>query len=113
MLTNPLRSSPSPLSQTFTGPVDYSQQLPVMLGSMVAPGTPVFNHSIPQPPLHFYQQGIRGRRSETDVEALRSQLLDEFRANKSRKWELRVRSICKKVLLGPYLPLTGHFWIRG
>ncbi|ETW85895.1 hypothetical protein HETIRDRAFT_471122 [Heterobasidion irregulare TC 32-1] len=38
----------------------------------------------------MYQQGIHsGRRREGDNPALRSPILDEFRANKSRKWELR------------------------
>ncbi|KAI9571535.1 ARM repeat-containing protein [Boletus coccyginus] len=43
-------------------------------------------HGIP-----FYHQSVRpGRRHDNDATlALRSPLLDEFRANKSRKWELR------------------------
>lgn len=48
-------------------------------------------HGIP-----FYHQNLRpGRRQDAnDVgSALRSPLLDEFRANKARKWELRVCSI--------------------
>ncbi|PFH54339.1 hypothetical protein AMATHDRAFT_135939 [Amanita thiersii Skay4041] len=41
-------------------------------------------------PLHVYSQNVRnGRRDGDPSAALRSPLLDEFRANKSRKWELR------------------------
>ncbi|THH16351.1 hypothetical protein EW146_g4279 [Bondarzewia mesenterica] len=74
-----LRSSPSP-HQAYAGTLDYGSQLPLMLpgGAMYAGLSP-----------HMYQQGMHsGRRREGDT-ALRSPLLDEFRANKSRKWELR------------------------
>lgn len=58
--------------------VEYGAQLPLMLP---------YGHS----PLHMYPQGIHGGRRDGDISTtLRSALLDEFRANKSRKWELRV-----------------------
>lgn len=43
--------------------------------------------------MHSYGPGMRRVRSDAldaPSGALRSQLLDEFRANKARKWELRV-----------------------
>ena len=77
-----VRSSPSPHQAYPT--LDYGSQLPMML-----PG--VYGGLNPQA-MHMYQQGVHsGRRKESEGVALRSQLLDEFRANKSRKWELRVR----------------------
>ena len=47
-------------------------------------------HGIP-----FYHHNVRpGRRQDmSESLALRSPLLDEFRANKSHKWELRVCQI--------------------
>lgn len=58
--------------------LEYGAQLPMMLP---------YGHGS----LHMYPQGIRGSRRDGDPSAaLRSALLDEFRANKSRKWELRV-----------------------
>jgi len=58
--------------------LEYGTQLPMMLP---------YGHG----PLHMYPQGIRGSRRDGDPSStLRSALLDEFRANKSKKWELRV-----------------------
>jgi pumilio RNA-binding family len=55
------------------------------------PGSAMYSHN-PQA-MHAYQQGMRPGRRNDGTEpsmALRSPLLDEFRANKARKWELRV-----------------------
>ena len=43
-------------------------------------------------PLHMYPRPARRSDSNDLVTTLRSPLLDEFRANKARKWELRVRT---------------------
>lgn len=76
LMYNAMRSSPSP-HQGFMS-LEYGTQLPMMLP---------YGHS----PLHMYPQGIRnGRRDGDPSTTLRSALLDDFRANKSRKWELRV-----------------------
>ncbi|KAF8894634.1 armadillo-type protein [Infundibulicybe gibba] len=76
-----MRSTPSPHPQPFGGAVDYGSPISVMM-----PGGPMF----PQP-MHVYARGLRqGRRNDwSEPTALRSALLDEFRANKARKWELR------------------------
>ena len=71
--------------QAYAATMDYGTQLPFML-----PGGALYGlnaHGIP-----FYHQTMRpGWRHDNDVtSALRSPLLDEFRANKSRKWDLRV-----------------------
>jgi pumilio RNA-binding family len=72
----------------------------------------MYGHGGPQT-MHGYSQVIRpGRRdgSETSI-ALRSPLLDEFRANKTRKWDLRV-SLCVLygVLTFVHDGLAGHSW---
>ena len=80
-----MRSTPSP-HQAFAAAIDYGSQIPVML-----PGSAMYSHN-PQA-MHAYQQGMRPGRRNDGTEpsmALRSPLLDEFRANKARKWELRV-----------------------
>lgn len=88
-----LRSSPSP-HQAYAGALDYGSQLPLML-----PGGAIYAGLSPQS-MHMYQQGIHsGRRREGDNPALRSPILDEFRANKSRKWELRVSAVIYPHLL--------------
>ncbi|KAF8628339.1 hypothetical protein AX15_003881 [Amanita polypyramis BW_CC] len=75
LMYNAIRSSPSP-HQAFMG-LEYGTQIPMMVP---------YGHS----PLHMYPRGVRGCRRDGDSSAaLRSPLLDEFRANKSRKWELR------------------------
>lgn len=82
-----MRSSPSPHTQAYSA-LDYGSQIPMMLAGGM------YGHGGPQA-IHGYSQVIRpGRRdsSETSI-ALRSPLLDEFRANKTRKWDLRV-SLC-------------------
>lgn len=83
MMYPAIRSTPSPHSQAYPPAMDYGSQMPMMLaGGMYGPG----------PQMHGYSQPIRsGRRDANDAGmALRSPLLDEFRANKARKWELRV-----------------------
>ncbi|TFK54861.1 ARM repeat-containing protein [Heliocybe sulcata] len=79
-----VRSPPSPHTQGYG--MDYSQQVPIMI-----PGAPIYGGGIsPQSMQMFSQGGRSGRRDGNDVGvALRSALLEEFRANKSRKWELR------------------------
>lgn len=71
--------------------MEYGTQLPFMLPGGALYGHAGLNaHGIP-----FYHQAVRpGRRYDNDAtSALRSPLLDEFRANKSRKWELRVSCV--------------------
>ncbi|KAI6109002.1 ARM repeat-containing protein [Pisolithus croceorrhizus] len=59
----------------YTAAIDYSAQLPFMLHNGAMYGHAALNaHGIP-----FYHQNA----------AARTPLLDEFRANKTRKWELR------------------------
>jgi pumilio RNA-binding family len=53
------------------------------------PGPSVYGHGVNPQAIRLYQQGIRtGRNGPTA--ALRSQLLEDFRANKARNWELQV-----------------------
>lgn len=63
--------------------------------ALMMPGGPMYGG--PNPPgMHSYPQGVRpGRRDGPEHLALslRSALLDEFRSNKSRKWDLKVASI--------------------
>lgn len=85
-----LRSTPSPHPQAYAAAMEYGSQLPVML-----PGGTMYGHAAMNPPaMHMYPHGGRiGRRGDGGLDnhaALRSPLLDEFRANKARKWELRV-----------------------
>ena len=79
MLYANMRSSPSPHSTPYGAAVDFSPQLPhgVPRGGMFPNGGP------PGP-------GYGGRHGRRGDGAVRSAQLDEFRANKSRKWELRV-----------------------
>lgn len=90
LLAASMRPPPSPLPAMFGAPLDYSQQMPVVMGSVVASGAPMYGHGASQP-IHMFQHA-RGPRREDGPAALRSPLLDEFRANKTRKWELRVSS---------------------
>ncbi|KAG9318499.1 armadillo-type protein [Chiua virens] len=73
--------------QAYAAAIEYSTQVPFMLPGSALYGHPGLNaHGIP-----FFHQNVRpGRRHDNDPTlSLRSPLLDEFRANKSRKWELR------------------------
>jgi pumilio RNA-binding family len=81
-----IRSSPSPHTQAYGAALDYSAQMPVML-----PGGAMYGPSVNHQAMHLYQQGMRvGRTDNEPTATLRSQLLEDFRANKARKWELRV-----------------------
>ncbi|TFY82620.1 hypothetical protein EWM64_g1389 [Hericium alpestre] len=71
-----LRSSPSP-HQGYAGALDYASQMPLQVYGGLGLQT-----------MHMYPGPQGGRRREGEV-ALRSPLLDEFRANKTRKWDLR------------------------
>lgn len=78
-----MRSTPSPHPHGYPAGVDYGAQMPMMLAGGIYGG--------PQA-MHSYPRGMhQARREVFDVGmTLRSPLLDEFRANKARKWELRV-----------------------
>lgn len=81
-------STPSPHGQPFGGPAEYAGQVPIMMPGAVMFGTPGNNQA-----LTLFQQTLNhGRKLESGDSSgvtLRSPLLDEFRANKSRKWELK------------------------
>lgn len=80
LLYNALRSTPSPHPQAFGTPFDY--------GQMVLSGAPLYGPGPQGAPM--FSQGSRATRREGEGHStLRSPLLDEFRANKTRKWELR------------------------
>ncbi|KAH9951939.1 ARM repeat-containing protein [Amylocystis lapponica] len=83
-----LRSTPSPHQQAYAAAMDYGSQL-----SLMVPGGTIYGHAGMNPPtMHMYQQGGRGRRGDDRGDnhgAIRSPVLDDFRANKTRKWELR------------------------
>lgn len=79
-----MRSTPSPHPQAYAAAMDYGSHM-MLAGNL-------YGHAGPQA-MHGYHQPMRpGRRDGSDggMAALRSPLLDEFRANKTRKWELRV-----------------------
>jgi len=79
------------ICQGYTAAIEYGTQLPFMV-----PGGPLYGHAgLNAHGIPFYHQSVRpGRRHDNDATlALRSPLLDEFRANKSRKWELRVSCV--------------------
>jgi hypothetical protein len=80
----PMRSMSSTLPQTYTAPnLGYGPQIPMAPRPMYASG-----HN-----LHHVYPKIRPARrrgiNESSI-ALRSPILDDFRNNKMRKWELRV-----------------------
>ena len=78
-----LRSSPSP-HPAFPA-VDYATQMSQM--QMMLPGGLYGHAGMGMNPNMFH----RGRRSVYDANAAtRSPLLDEFRSNKTRGWELKV-----------------------
>lgn len=65
---------------------------------MMMPGSGLFgNQAAASQALAIYQQTLNRvpglEESDTGNLALRSALLDEFRANKTRKWELRVSDV--------------------
>lgn len=88
---NMRHSTPSPHAQGYPVAMEYTGQLPVLIGANLMPGTPVYTHAAPNThPIHLYQGMKPGRRIDGAESSLRSQLLDDFRSNKARKWELRV-----------------------
>ncbi len=87
-----IRSPPSPYQYTgsphmYAVPVDYGTPHPG-----VHPGTPgAVYGSLGPHAMHFYNHGAQfSRRRDGDAIALRSPILEEFRTNRSRKWELCV-----------------------
>lgn len=83
-----IQSAPQPHPQAYPAPVDFHAQHPMM----VPPGTVYGPMGMSPHHLRFQQPpGVRGhRRSDVDHRvAIRSPLLDEFRMNRSKKWELR------------------------
>ncbi|KAF8503539.1 armadillo-type protein [Russula emetica] len=85
-----MRSPPSPHQYTssphlYAAHVEYGTPHPG-----VHPGTPgaIYGNLGPHT-MHFYNQGAQfSRRRDGDAIALRSPILEEFRTNRSRKWEL-------------------------
>ncbi|KAJ3489071.1 hypothetical protein NLI96_g2381 [Meripilus lineatus] len=80
-----VRSSPSPHLPSYSM-VEFATQLPIVVpGSVYGPGvSPTSPH-----PLQHPHHGHRIRRAHDANSTLRSQLLDEFRANRTRGWELK------------------------
>jgi hypothetical protein len=87
-----MRSPPSPHQYTssphlYAAHVEYGTPHPG-----VHPGTPGAIYSSLGPhTMHYYNQGAQfSRRRDGDAIALRSPILEEFRVNRSRKWEISV-----------------------
>jgi hypothetical protein len=87
-----MRSPPSPHQYTssphlYAAHVEYGAPHPG-----VHPGTPgAIYGSLGPHAMHFYNQGAQfSRRRDGDAIALRSPILEEFRTNRSRKWEICV-----------------------
>ncbi|KAF8522285.1 ARM repeat-containing protein [Hysterangium stoloniferum] len=88
LVANMRHSTPSPHAQAYTTGVEYTGQLPVMMGLQ---GASMYPHAAANHTMHLYP-GLRPNRRDDNggsTVALRSPLLDEFRANRARKWELR------------------------
>lgn len=78
-----MRSTPSPHPQGFSA-VEYAAQMQMMLPGALYGQVNVGNN--------MFHRG--GRRSIYDANAAnRSPLLDEFRSNKTRGWELTVSTL--------------------
>jgi hypothetical protein len=90
-----MRSTPSPHPQGY--PVEYGSPM------MMVPGL------FPQG-AHVYQRGPHPGRRDAESAPLRSALLEDFRTNKTRKWELRVSQLLPSSLL-MLIPLSGYLWI--
>ena len=59
--------------------------------SMIFPGVSVYGHGVNPQVMLVYQQGIySGRNDNQPTGVIRSQLLEDFRENRDRQWELRV-----------------------
>jgi hypothetical protein len=89
-----MRSPPSPHQYTssphlYAAHVEYGTPHPG-----VHPGTPgAIYGSLGPHAMHFYNQGAQfSRRRDGDAIALRSPTLEEFRTNRSRKWDICVSS---------------------
>ncbi|KAI5122952.1 hypothetical protein M0805_006833 [Coniferiporia weirii] len=82
-------STPSPHGQQFGTPLDYASQMPIVMPGAAMFGAPDVGNQA----LALFQQTLNhGRKlegGESPSITLRSPLLDEFRANKARKWELK------------------------
>ncbi|TDL27491.1 ARM repeat-containing protein [Rickenella mellea] len=79
-------STPSP--QGYHTRMDFASQIPMMLPGATLFGPSATNHQA----MALYQQGsrpTRGPESGDTAVSLRSSLLNEFRTNKARKWELK------------------------
>jgi len=70
-----MRSTPSPHPQGYS--LDYNSQVGLLVPGMYGLNSP-----------HGFPQGMRAGRRD-DSAPLRSPLLEDFRTNKTRKWELR------------------------
>ena len=70
-----MRSTPSPHTQGYS--LDYNSPIGLLVPGMYGLNGP-----------HGFPQGIRAGRRDDSV-PLRSPLLEDFRTNKTRKWELR------------------------
>ncbi|KAF5380963.1 hypothetical protein D9615_003970 [Tricholomella constricta] len=81
LMYSAIRSTPSPHRQGY---IDYTQ-FPFIIPGPLG----LYNHH----PAHMYLPNMRGGRrghsTDDGAVALRSPILDEFRGNKARKWELR------------------------
>lgn len=108
-----LRSTPSPHPQAYAAALDYGSQLSLMM-----PGAALYAHAgMSAPAMHLYQQGGRSGRRGDDRDhniAIRSPVLDDFRANKTRKWEIRVSRCvvpsCAVILTFDYI--LGYIWLH-
>ena len=104
MYTN-VRSTPSPHPQAY--PADLRSGVMVAAGTVYGPPGMPHHPQMPQ----FQHGGRGGRRGNVTADhrvAIRSPLLDEFRANKSRKWELKVLRLSTLLGVTADLLVVGH-----
>jgi hypothetical protein len=81
--------------------------------SMMLPGG-IYGHGINPQAMQIYQQGMRpGRRNVPNlpIMAPRSPLLDEFRENKTRRWELKAGIIFSLSISTCLMTSKGNFWL--
>jgi hypothetical protein len=109
-----MRSPPSPHQypgspHLYTAHVDFGNP------HGVHPGTPgAVYGSLGPHTLHFYNHGAQfARRRDGDAIALRSPILEEFRTNRSRKWEVSVSVsiITHSLNFNFVLYSLGHLWL--
>ena len=88
MAYNTVRSPPSPHTHRH-GEIDYQRTLPRMMSQATFALNPVqvFPHNGP------FKRGVPSNLSEPTT-TLRSPVLEEFRGNKARGWELKVDIYC-------------------